>query len=344
MASLCDDIRGMANSILNTPSGAGVGISLGAVLNTGAAVSLTFCASFERSEEFTSTVHFTEEHVALFNSLKDSVPGVVVQLSRLLDAKRDALLADLQYRKSSAAEAREAAAARLAAAQAELQAAAAAQRAAEDEEAAIARREAEAEQLRMFPLQKADTEDLLAADILQSVSRANTPPPPVRKPATSDVNFEGLAGKHLKGADVMYPFTCLDGTSKMFRGTIDKQTGFDKVRVVFSDGEIKSYAMTGTQGAELARALERAGTKRAREPEEEDPQAKAARKDTFVWAGTIITFKQLEDAVAKRRAELGPNQPFSWLPLRKILLPEGTKTDSANVCVRAWARMGMKPV
>jgi len=338
MASLCDDIRGMANSILNTPSGEGIG--LGAVLDTGAAVSLTFCASFEGSEEFTSTVHFTEEHVALFNTLKSSVPGVVVQLSRLLDAKRDALLADLQSRKTTAAQAREAAAARLAAAQAELQAA-------EDEEAAIARREAEAEQLRMFPADAAPTatmEDTLAADILQSVSRANTPPPPVRKPTANDVNFEGLAGKHLKGEEVVYPFTCRDGTTKMFRGTIDRQVGFDKVRVVFSDGEIKRYAMTGSQGAELARALERAGTKRARETEEEDPQAKAARKDTFVWAGTVITFEQLEDAVAKRRAELGPDQPFRWLSLRKFLLPKGTATDSANTCVRAWARMGMKPV
>jgi hypothetical protein len=184
-STLCDDIRGMAESIMNSRDGGG--LSLCALLDAGVAVSLTFSASVEGSEAFTSTVRFTAEdevHVALFNSLKSLVPGVTVQLSRALDAKRDALLTELRSRKNTVAEAREAAdarlataqaefqaaasaqraveeeareaaAARLATAQAEFQAAASAQRAAEEEVAAIADQEAKAEQLRMFPLKAA---------------------------------------------------------------------------------------------------------------------------------------------------------------------------------------------
>jgi hypothetical protein len=171
MASVCDDIRGMAQSILNTANGEG--ISLCAILNTGAAVSLTFSASFEGSEEFTSTVRFTEEHAALFNSLKSSVPGFVVQLTRLLDAKRDALLSELRSRKNSAAEARAAAAERLASAQAEFQAAASAQRAAEEEVAAIACQEEKAEQLRMFPPPAAQQAAQQAAQKTAPAKKAN---------------------------------------------------------------------------------------------------------------------------------------------------------------------------
>lgn len=103
------------------------------------------------------------------------MPGFGVNLSRALDAKRDSLLTELRTRKNTAEEARKAAAARLATAQAEFHAAASAeqaveveareaaaarlaefhaaasaQRAAEEEVAAIAHQEVKAEQLRMF--------------------------------------------------------------------------------------------------------------------------------------------------------------------------------------------------
>ena len=188
MASICDDIRGMAASIMGGRDDGGFyHKSLCAFLDAGVAVSLTFSASVEGSEAFTGTVHFTAEdevHAALFNTLKSHVPGFGAQLSCALDAKRDALLTELRSRKNTAEEARKAAAsslataqaefqaavsaaqaveveapetaaARLASAQAEFQAAASAQRAAEEEVAAFAHQEVKVEQLRMFPLKAA---------------------------------------------------------------------------------------------------------------------------------------------------------------------------------------------
>jgi hypothetical protein len=86
---------------------------------------------------------------------------------------------------------------------------------------------------------------------------------PVRKTKRSSEYFNGLEGKNLLGQEVIVNFS-VDGKTQPFTGTVVRQTAYDKVHVLFSDGDAHTYAMTGSQGAELAKALRLGSRKRAR--------------------------------------------------------------------------------
>jgi hypothetical protein len=91
---------------------------------------------------------------------------------------------------------------------------------------------------------------------LETGARADARRPP-RETRSSCVDFPGFGVAKLVGTGVCFPFM-VDDVECFFDGVIVKQFGYDRVRVEFCDGDVRTYAMTGKQGAELAEAIEEA--------------------------------------------------------------------------------------